>query len=108
MVLLITARLVPMAPRGTQGAAVATGIALALLLPSVAYRLLTVDLPTYAVVVAKEDATVRFEPSTGGTAHFQAKPGSVLRLVGERGGWRQVRRADGRRGWIEREAVATL
>jgi len=32
----------------------------------------------------------------------------VLRLVGERGGWAQVRRADGRRGWIERAAVATL
>ena len=108
MLLLITARLLPATARGARGAAVAIALALALLLPSVAYRLLTVDLPTYAVVVAKEDATVRFEPSTGGTAHFQAKPGSVLRLVGERGGWAQVRRTDGRRGWIEREAVATL
>src|SRR5439155_7911654 len=108
MLLLITARLLPATARGARGAAVAIALALALLLPSVAYRLLTVDLPTYAVVVAKEDATVRFEPSTGGTAHFQAKPGTVLRLVGERGGWAQVRRADGRRGWIGRAAVRTL
>jgi len=108
MLLLITARLLPTLARGARGAAVATALALALVLSSVAYRLATVDLPTYAVVVAREDATVRFEPSTGGTAHFQAKPGAVLRLVAERGGWRQVRRADGRRGWIERDAVATL
>jgi len=108
MMLLITARLLPTAARGARGAAVATAVTLALVLTSCAYRLATIDLPTYAVVVAREDATVRFEPSTGGTAHFQAKPGSVLRLVAERGGWRQVRRADGRRGWIERDAVATL
>ena len=108
MVLLIAARLLPTAARGAHRAAVVTAFGLAFVLSSVAYRLATIDLPTYAVVVAKEDATVRFEPSTGGTAHFQAKPGSVLRLVAERGSWRQVRRADGRRGWIEQDAVATL
>ena len=77
-------------------------------LPSAAYRLATVDLPSWAVVVAPQDATVRFEPSASGTAHFQARPGSMVRIVGEREGWVQVVRGDGRRGWLERDAVAAL
>ena len=108
MALLILSRLVPAAIRSARSAAVAIGIALALLLPSVAYRLLTVDLPTYAVVVAKEEATVRFEPSAGGTAHFKTKPGSRLRVLATREGWAQVARDDGRRGWIEQSALAML
>jgi SH3-like domain-containing protein len=83
-------------------------VALAVLLPSVAYRLATVDLPTYAVVVARQDATVRFEPTAGGTVHFASKPGAVLRVVGAREAWLQVMRPDGRRGWVERGVVETL
>ena len=108
MGLLILARLVPASTRPGRVAATVGAAALAVLLPSVAHRLLTVDLPTYAVVVAKEDATVRFEPSAGGTAHYQTKPGSVLRIVTQREGWAQVARDDGRRGWIEQSALATL
>jgi tetratricopeptide (TPR) repeat protein len=108
MGLLILARLVPAATRSGRTAAIAAGVAMAVLIPSVAYRLLTVDLPTYAVVVAKEEATVRFEPSAGGTAHYQTKPGSVLRVLAQREGWAQVARDDGRRGWIEQSALATV
>jgi len=48
---------------------------------------------------------VRFEPSGGGTVYFQAKPGTMLRLVGAREGWAQVERDDGRRGWVEHDAI---
>jgi SH3-like domain-containing protein len=81
---------------------------LAVIVASASYRLLTVDLPTYAVVVSQQDATVRFEPSATGTAHFKSKPGSVLRLLGGREDWVQVSRGDGRRGWIERTVLAPL
>ena len=82
--------------------------ALALVVPAAVYRLATVDVPAYAVVVAPAEVAVRFEPATTGTTHFQAKPGTVLRVVAEREGWAQVARRDGRRGWVETSAVARL
>jgi tetratricopeptide (TPR) repeat protein len=108
MLLLVAARLVPAAQRGASAAAIAAGVALTVLLGSAAYRLVTLDLPSWAVVVAAGDSTVRFEPSATGTAHFDAKPGDVLRLLAEREGWAQVARGDGRRGWVERDALAGL
>ena len=106
MLLLIAARLLPAAQRGASAVAIVAGVVLVVLLSSGTYRLLTLDLPAHAVVVAAEDAAVRFEPSATGTVHFQAKPGSVLRLLGERESWAQVARSDGARGWIELAAVA--
>jgi tetratricopeptide (TPR) repeat protein len=105
---LIGARLLDRAGRALRTAAVATAVALALLLPSLVYRLATVDLPTYAVVVTKDEATVRFEPSAAGTQHFQAKPGSVVRVRAERQGWMQVVRPDGRQGWVESGSLALI
>jgi SH3-like domain-containing protein len=67
-----------------------------------------IDLPPYAVVVADKETTVRFEPSDSGTAHYAAKPGTVLRILTEREGWAQVSRSDGQRGWIEAKALAPL
>ena len=91
-----------------RGAALAAAVALVLTAGSAAYRLATVDLPTFAVVVATADTDVRFEPSASGTTHFETKPGTVLRVLGEREGWAQVARPDGKRGWIARPAIATL
>lgn len=108
MLLAIVGRLAPGWQRATRAGAIAAGLVLAIVVASASYRLLTVDLPTYAVIVSKQDATVRFEPSATGTAHFQSKPGTVLRLLGGREEWAQVARGDGRRGWIERAALATL
>ena len=108
LVALIVARLVGGAARAGRGVAAAAAAALALTASSAVYRLATVDLPTFAVVVAATDTDVRFEPSPNGTAHFASKPGAVLRVLGAREGWAQVARADGNRGWIAREAIATV
>jgi tetratricopeptide (TPR) repeat protein len=105
MGLLAAGRLLPTARRATARAALLPGVALVVLGGSAAWRLATVDLRPTAVVVAPNEVAVRFEPSSGGTVHFQAKPGTTLRLVGEREGWAQVERDDGRRGWIERDAI---
>ena len=51
---------------------------------------------------------VRFEPSPTGTAHFDAKPGNVLRVLAIREQWAQVVRPDGKRGWIAAGSVAPL
>ncbi len=108
MVLLIAARLVPSAARSCRVAAIVAAVGLALTGSSAAYRLATVDLPSYAVVVAATDTDVRFEPSESGTSHFTTKPGTVLRILGEREGWAQVTRPDGKRGWVERAAIVAL
>ena len=94
--------------RWARTAAAVAGVGLVVLLASGLYRLATLEVPAHAVVVAKQPATVRFEPSPNGTSHFEARPGAVLRLLGEREGWAQVARADGRRGWIQRDAIAPL
>ncbi len=108
LLLLVLGRLVPAVQRRAASGAVAAAIVLAVLGASATYRLTALELPAYAVVVTPDESAVRFEPSATGTAHFQAKPGSVLRVLSEREGWAQVARGDGRRGWIERAAVETL
>lgn len=108
MAALIAGRLLPTATRASRGVAIAAGIGLVLVGTSAGYRLASVDLPSFAVVVADRDTDVRFEPSATGTAHFASKPGAVLRVLAEREGWAQVARADGKRGWIARDTIAPL
>ncbi len=108
MLLLVVRLLRPDARRGAARAALLAGAALVVLGASAAYRLLTVDLPPTVVVVALGETAVRFEPSESGTVHFQVKPGATLRRLGERAGWVQVGRDDGRRGWLASSAVEAL
>ncbi len=106
--LLAVARLVPRARVGARRGAIAAGIVTLVLLTSGLARLLTVELPPHVIVVSDRVATIRFEPSTSGAAHFEVKPGAFLRLVAEREGWAQVARSDGRRGWVERKSIEVL
>ncbi|HVN85392.1 MAG TPA: BatD family protein [Candidatus Binatia bacterium] len=108
MLLLTVGRLMAPAQRTAFVASAGVAVVLVLALSSGVYRLLTLDLPTYAIVVAPTEQTVRFEPSANGTAHYAAKPGALLRVVAEREGWLQVARFDNQRGWIEAAAVAKL
>ena len=108
LVFLAAARFVPGLARFTPTMLGTAGMALALLVPAAAYRLVTLDLPPRAVVVAPATVAVRFEPVASGTLHYQARPGTVLNVLAEREGWAQVARRDGRRGWVERSALETL
>ena len=107
-VLLAAARVVPSVRVGARRGAIAAGILTLVLLTSALYRLLTVELPPHVIVVSDRIATIRFEPSTSGAAHFEVKPGAFLRLVAEREGWAQVARSDGLRGWVERKSIEVL
>lgn len=104
--LLAAGRMWPAAERFATVNAIAAGIVAVLVAVSAVYRLATVDVPAVAVVVGKTPAAVRFEPQASGTTHFEAKPGAVLHVIGDREGWVQVERTDGRRGWIPNDAVA--
>jgi hypothetical protein len=106
--LLAVARLVPRARVGAGRGAILLGIVTVVFVTSGLVRLVTVEWPPQAVVVSDRVATIRFEPSASGAAHFEAKPGAMLRVVTEREGWAQVERSDGRRGWVERASVEPL
>ena len=109
LLLLLIVRLVrPDVQRAASRGAIVAAAALLVAGTSAAYRLSTVDLRPTVVVVAPSETAVRFEPSDSGTVHFQVKPGAMLRRLGEREGWVQVGRDDGRRGWIERAAVGDV
>jgi hypothetical protein len=103
--LLAAARLAPRARVGARRGAILAAVATVVFLTSGLARLVTLEWPSQAVVVSDRIATVRFEPSASGAAHFEAKPGAMLRLVTEREGWAQVERSDGRRGWVERTSI---
>ena len=75
---------------------------------SLGLRLAETELRDTAIVTAAGGTSVRFEPSATGTEHFSAAPGTPLDVTEERDGWLQVRRSDGRRGWVERNAVERL
>jgi tetratricopeptide (TPR) repeat protein len=108
MVLLIALRLLPAVARPARLGAVAAAVTLLVFGSAGVYRVLTVDLPDWAVLVGGEERAVRFEPADTGTEHFRAKPGRVLRILAERNDWAQVARRDGKRGWVERAHLSPL
>ncbi len=75
---------------------------------NLAYRVAELELRHAAVVTAAGETPVRFEPSSSGTEHFPVRAGTRLDVTDEREGWLQVRRQDGRRGWIPSTAVTRL
>ncbi len=105
ILVLILGRFVPPAERTAKATAIVVALGSVVVASSGVYRLMTIDVPRYAVVVAPNETTVRFEPSSGGTAHYTTKNGAVLRMLAERGEWVQVARGDGQRGWVERAAL---
>jgi len=75
---------------------------------SLAFRVATVELRRDAVVVEAGETAVRFEPSENGTEHFRVAEGALLEVTDERDEWLQVRRWDGRRGWIPGEVLELI
>jgi tetratricopeptide (TPR) repeat protein len=105
---LTVSRFVPAVESALRWTASVAAVILALGLSSAAFRYRTTELPRWGVVTATAETTVRYEPSPSGTAFFAARPGTVLRIVGEREGWLQVAGRDGRRGWIDATMVSRL
>jgi tetratricopeptide (TPR) repeat protein len=107
--LLLTLRLFLPAWRQALGrAAVAAGVLVVFAGTACGVRLVEEHLRTAAVIVRAGDVPVRFEPSDTGTVHFTLPEGALVRVLAERDSWHQVARTDGRRGWIEADAVEAL
>jgi tetratricopeptide (TPR) repeat protein len=89
-------------------AAVMLGLIVAFVSANFGARVAAIEWGRAAVVVAAGPVAVRFEPSDRGTEHFQVGEGVLLEVADERDGWLQVRRSDGRRGWIPSAAVDVI
>lgn len=53
-----------------------------------------------AIVLAKE-VNARFEPRENATVHFKLYAGSRISLIKTRDDWSQIKREDGKIGWVE-------
>ena len=63
-------------------------------------------MPTALTV--RDQVEVKFAPQATGTTHYTLLAGTQVRVLGREGSWVQVRRADGRAGWIPTETVRDL
>ena len=72
---------------------------------SLVQQLRTSDWQRHAIVLTKGDNPVRFEPAPSGTVHFSVTQGTLVQVLDIREDWRQIARCDGRRGWIEKDAL---
>jgi tetratricopeptide (TPR) repeat protein len=105
---LAAAALAPATAAIARGVAIAVAVVFSVSASSGAYRWWTLERPTIGVVIGRDDATVRAEPTPNATALFVAKPGTVLQVERTRERAALVTSRDGRRGWVESAALATL
>ncbi len=101
-------RLWPRRPQWLRYAGWGVTAGLVVITLSLVQQLWTSDWQRHAVVLKQEDSPVRFEPAASGTVHFAVTQGTRLRVLDVREGWWQVARCDGRRGWIEKDALEEL
>jgi len=59
-------------------------------------------------IILPEEADARFEPRSEATSHFRLYAGSKIRILKERSGWSQIRREDGKIGWIETSSYGII
>lgn len=89
------------------GTGILAGLALVACV-SLAAQLLEDEWPAHAVVVGAAESPARFEPAADGTVHFSLPQGSKVRVTDMRGGWLQIARCDGRRGWMMSSSLEIL
>ena len=61
-----------------------------------------------AGVILASPADVKFAPQPGGTTYFTLPEGAVVRILSHEPGWMQIRRGDGRAGWVAEDALRSL
>jgi len=62
---------------------------------------------TYGVVIQKE-VEARYEPIDKATTFYKLREGSLVVVLKEKGGWKQIRRLDGKIAWVKDDAVEDI
>ena len=107
-VVLAVYRLWPRRPQWLRYVGWGIAVGLVVITLSLVQQLRTSEWQRHAVVLKQEDAPVRFEPAASGTVHFSVPQGTRVRVLDVREDWWQVARCDGRRGWVEKDALEEL
>ena len=107
-VILAVYYLLPLRPQWLLYAGWGLAVLLFVMTTSLIQQARTDDLQRKAVVLAKEDSPVRFEPADNGTVHFSVTQGTLIQILDIREDWWQVARCDGQRGWIEKDVLEEL
>ena len=106
--ILAVYRLWPRRPRWLRSVGWGVAASLVVLTLSLVQQLRTSEWQRHAVVLKQEDTPVRFEPAASGTVHFSVTQGTRVQVFDVREDWWQVARCDGRRGWVEKDALEEL
>lgn len=80
---------------------------LAIVLPSFISSIREFEFQKKVVIMAKEIG-VRFEPNDDATVHFELYEGAVIQITRTQEGWQQVRRHDGKMGWMKGEVFVVI
>lgn len=59
-------------------------------------------------VVVKKDVEAKYEPIDKSTTFYKLQEGNRVSILKTRDGWRQVRRIDGKAGWVSLDAVEEI
>ena len=87
--------------------AVICGFLLIMVLPSLINGIYESEFQKKAVISIEETAA-RFEPSEDATIHFKLYEGTVIQITRSQGDWYQVKRGDGKIGWLRSGAFVII
>jgi tetratricopeptide (TPR) repeat protein len=82
-------------------------ILLIVVLPSFFNGIYESEFQKKAVIMVKE-TDVRFEPNDDATVHFRLHEGAVIQITRSQEDWYQIRRYDGKMGWLKGSVFALI
>lgn len=65
------------------------------------------EIVKYGVIIQKE-VECKYEPIEKSTTFYKVKEGCMVQVIKDRSGWCQVKRADGKLGWVKKETIEKI
>ena len=59
-------------------------------------------------IVVKKDVECKYEPIDKSTTFYHPQEGEFVAVIKTRDGWTQIKRVDGKVGWVKQEAVEEI
>jgi tetratricopeptide (TPR) repeat protein len=59
-------------------------------------------------IVVKKEVECKYEPIDSSTTYYTLREGGDVIILSTKSDWRQIRRSDGRTGWVKRDAVEEI
>ena len=59
-------------------------------------------------IIIQKEAECKYEPIEKSSSYYRVHEGEKVAVTAARNGWKRIRRADGKMGWIQKEAVEEI